>query len=105
MRYAIGALVALMLVMSGCADKNGQTVEAWEGGKSEPKMTTAPHDGNYALYTTPSSVPIIQPLHKGQMLGFQRREDGRMQAVGGAFSVVLRPDATKAYWKDQTKEQ
>src|SRR4051812_5028991 len=103
MRCAIGLVAALMMAVSGCAEQNGHTVAQWDRGR-EATMTTAPHDGDYALYTSPASVPIIQPLHKGDKLGFEKLDDGRVQARARAFSVVLREQTDKAFWKDQMKK-
>jgi hypothetical protein len=103
-RCAIGTTLLLALALAGCGAQKGETRVKWEKGH-EPMMTTAAHDGDYALFTmTDVSPQIVQPLHAGDPMGFEATDNGRIRAIAGSYSTVL-PDSTmKAYWKDYSKK-
>lgn len=98
----IGWLFGLVLALSaaGCGAQGGETRIKYERS-AEPSMTTAPEDGEYALYTASDATPkVVQRLRRGDRLGFERTDAGRVRAVAGQDYAQVLPDNTlEAYWK------
>ena len=98
-RCAIGTTLVLALCLAGCGMQKGETRVKYEKGH-EPTMTTASQDGDYALYTMTDMTPqIVQPLHKGDPLGFEMADNNQVRAIAGSYSTVLPGSTQTAYWK------
>lgn len=101
-RFAGVGLVGLMLlVLTGCGAQKGVTRVKYERG-SEPQLSEAPSDGQYALYTMTDLTPqVVRRLEQGDKLGFRKRDDGKIEAVAGDHATVLDSKTVEAYWKKQ----
>jgi hypothetical protein len=97
---ATSAMLVLALAMTGCGLQKGETRATYKRGDTQVVKTTAPRDGDYALYTASSRTPVVvQLLHKGDPLGFEKNEDGRVRAIAGTYSTTLDSGTVEAYWK------
>jgi hypothetical protein len=91
--------LVLALGLAGCGAQGGETRIKYERS-GEPAMTTAPYDGEYALYTATDTTPkVVQRLRKGDRLGFERGDSGRVRAVAGQYNTALPDNTLEAYWK------
>ncbi len=92
------ALVALMLV--GCSTfQPGQTVVKYERGGTA-RMSTAPEDGSYALYSANDlrNPEVRHQLKQGDKIGFVER-DGTTYAVAGEHETpVQTSNVTRSYF-------
>lgn len=90
---AMGSLLAV-----GCSRvTSGTTVTRYDSGK-DPIVAEATQDGEYALYSTFDSTPIVTyVLKKGDKLGFEKSESGKITAIAGSNKQTV---ADKSYiWK------
>src|SRR4051812_15323816 len=98
------AILIASLCLTGCGAQKGMTMVKYEKGH-ENAMTTAPHDGEYALFTMTDLTPqVVQPLKKGDSLGFEPADNGQTRAVAGTYSTILPKSTMKAYWKDYNRK-
>jgi hypothetical protein len=98
---ALALTMGMLLV--GCGSQPGKNIVKYEKG-SNPPLTQAPRDGNYALYSTWDTTAIITyPLMKGDKLGFDNGPDGGIVAVAGTNTYPLKIDWAKGsyFWKLQ----
>lgn len=101
-RITGGLSLALLMIALGCGAQKGQTRIKYEKNQ-QTNMITAQATGDYALYTTLDMAPqAVIPLEKGDRLGFERGEDGKVIAVAGEdYRQELSGSTLKAYWKYQ----
>jgi hypothetical protein len=103
-RCAIGTTLFVALCLAGCGMQKGETRVKYEKGH-EPTMTTAGHDGDYALFTMTDMTPqIVKPLKAGDRMGFETADNGQVRAIAGDYSTLLPSSTQKAYWKDYSKK-
>ena len=63
-------------------------------------MGTAPETGTYALYTASSPNPTLtMSLKEGDILGFRKTADNRIEAVYQDKTYDFNKDTIQAYWK------
>ncbi|HRK31067.1 MAG TPA: hypothetical protein PLD59_08310 [Tepidisphaeraceae bacterium] len=90
---ALGSMLAV-----GCSRvTSGTTVQRYDAGK-DAIVAEATADGDYALYSTFDSTPVVTySLKKGDQLGFKKAETGKVVAVAGSNEVSIQD---KSYiWK------
>lgn len=98
----VGLAVIVGLMLAGCGAQSGKTVVKFEKGK-DARMTEAPEDATYALYSTTDMTPKVRyTLKKGDKLGFENK-DGTIYAVAGSNQEKIDPTmmARNWYWKMQ----
>ena len=90
---AMGGMLAV-----GCSRMtSGNAVQRYDTGK-DAIVAEATSDGDYALYSTFDSTPVVTySLKKGDKLGFKRAETGKIVAIAGSNEVAIQD---KSYiWK------
>lgn len=89
-RFLCVVAVAGFLAGAGCSRMvSGTSVARYDKGKPAV-MAEATGDGDYALYSTFDSTPIATySLTKGDKLGFEQGEAGRIVAVAGSNRITL----------------
>ena len=75
----------------------GNAVQRYDSGK-DAIVAEATSDGDYALYSTFDSTPVVTySLKKGDKLGFKKAETGKVVAIAGGNEVSIQD---KSYiWK------
>ena len=99
----MGAVAALGLFLAGCGMQPGSTVVKYAKGDGT-RITEAPADGAYALYSTDDTTPVVTyTLAKGDKLGFQENPDGTINAVAGSNMQMIKTSmlAHTYYWKEE----
>ena len=96
----------LVLCLGGCMlFEKGQTHAEFEQKTNILVMTVASQDGQYALYVDNDPVPsVVVSVKKGQPMGFDRTEEGRIRAVAGTFSTQLPKTAATARWAPREEQ-
>ncbi|MCS7032757.1 MAG: hypothetical protein NZ561_02040 [Phycisphaerae bacterium] len=84
------SLLAIILAgLFGCAGPASTRLLSYERG-GEPEIIEVIEDGDYSLYSMTARLPVVTyPLRRGQKLGFERGERGRIIAVAGDHRVTL----------------
>lgn len=98
LKRLICVLAMSSLVAVGCSRvTSGTTAMRYDSGK-DPILAEATADGEYALYSTFDSTPIVTyNLKQGDKLGFKKSESGKITAVAGSNEQTV---ADKSYiWK------
>jgi hypothetical protein len=100
----VAALIIAGMLLAGCGMQPGSTLVKYESG-GQAIETTAPTDGQYALYSTDDMTPIVKyPLNKGDKIGFDSNSDGTITAVAGSNTQTIKTStlARTYYWKQET---
>jgi hypothetical protein len=90
--------LAGVVAVAGCSRMvGGAAVTRYDKGK-EAVMAEATADGQYALYSTYDATPLATyNLSRGDKLGFERGDAGKVVAVAGSNRLTLED---KSYiWK------
>ena len=90
----------LICCVSGCTFlSKGQTHAEYNHSSNSPAMTVAAQSGRYALYVGDDPIACcVQILKKGEPLGFERNDEGRIRAVAGNYSATLPKNLMMAKW-------
>ncbi len=97
-RTLLGLFAALVLLVAGCGAQHGRTIVT--ASPNTTPMQTAPESGRYMLYTAMSPNPTMTvDLQKGDRLGFEKSDDGRIRAIAGNQERDLGKMTAQAYWK------
>jgi hypothetical protein len=88
MRNRVVALVCLLL--TGCfSNPTNTSMLSYDKGM-DPEVIEVMQDGDYALYGMYDKFPIVTyPLQRGDKLGFERGERGRIVAIAGNNRVTV----------------
>ena len=89
-----------LLCVSGCTFfSKGHTHAEYDLAAGKMVMTQAVKEGQYALYVNNDPIPgVVQILKKGEKLGFEQNDEGRIRAVAGDYSTILPRGTTVAKW-------
>ena len=92
-------VIACVSFMAGCGSQKGKTVFT-AGPDSGDVVGTAPDTGTYELFTSMSPNPTTTvKLNQGDVLGFKKTPDGRIQAVYKDQSYTFDKGTAQVYWK------
>jgi hypothetical protein len=97
--------LVLLLCVSGCTMfSKGHTHVEYSQSIGKLVMTRAAKAGEYSLYVNDDPIPgAVQLLKKGEMLGFEQNDEGRIRAVAGEYSTILPRNVKDARWTPQPK--
>jgi hypothetical protein len=100
MRQWLSGTIILSCVISGCSHIIHRVAVEYVASAMVPAPVKVKHGGDFALFYDDDRKPEIPiRLHAGELLGFAKARDGRMQAVAGEFRMNLSGDVQRAYWK------
>lgn len=101
-----GAAALFILILGGCTMfSKGHTHVEYAQTNPKLVMTVAAKAGDYALYVNDDPIPrVVQTLKKGEQLGFEKNDEGRIRAVAGTYSTILARNAVKAKWTPLAKQ-
>jgi len=101
----ISGLVVVALMMVGCSTfQPGETIVKYDRG-SPTRMSTAPEDGQYALYGANDlrNPEVRHQLKKGDKLGFTERDGTTYAVAGDNESKIETSNVTRSYYWRKTK--
>lgn len=100
MRHWLSGAILVACVMSGCAHGGRSVTTTYTASEPLPTPVKVKRGGDFALYCDENKKPEIPVrLHAGEVMGFARAKDGRVQAIAGEFKMNLSGDVQRAYWK------
>lgn len=100
MRHRLSGVIVLACLVSGCSHAGRRVAVEYVASAPLPATVKVHRGGDFALYYNEDRKPEIPVrVHAGEMMGFERARDGRVQAIAGQFRMNLSGDAERAYWK------
>ena len=99
-RLAFAIIVPSLLLMASACASGGAA--AWKKGEA-PTVTPATQGGFYDLVAGKDRTVARYQVQQGEPLGFQKNNEGRVEAVAGLYTVPL--NSTKTYQWRLSKEQ
>ena len=93
------------LIAVGCSTfQPGETIVKYDRG-SPTRMSTAPEDGQYALYGANDlrNPEVRHSLKKGDKIGFTERDGVTYAVAGDSQSPIQTSNVTRSYYWRKTK--
>ena len=100
-----GAALLLGMLAVGCSTfQPGQTIVKYDRG-SPTRMSTAPEDGQYALYGANDlrNPEVRHQLKQGDKIGFTERDGVTYAVAGNNESPIQTSKVTRSYYWRKTK--
>ena len=105
MSRIIFGLVVAGLMLVGCSTfQPGETIAKYDRG-SPTRMSTAPADGEYALYGANDlrNPEVRHQLKQGDKIGFVERDGTTYAVAGDNESKIETSNVTRSYYWRKTK--
>ena len=105
MSRIVSGVVVVALMLAGCSTfQPGETIAKYDRG-SPTRMSTAPADGEYALYGANDlrNPEVRHQLKKGDKIGFTERDGVTYAVAGDSESAIQTTNVTRSYYWRKTK--